>query len=47
MHLPDALRHEKAAGIESAKRVSAAIIATRREGVLDRGRKQTEESGKG
>lgn len=47
MHLPEALRHEKAAGIASAKRVSAAMIATRREGVLSRGRQQTGESEKG
>ena len=44
MHLPDALRFEKAAGIESAKQVSAAMIATRREGVFGRGRRQTEAS---
>ncbi len=47
MHLPDALRFEKAAGIESAKQVSAATIATRRDGVFNRGRQQTDESGKG
>lgn len=47
MHLPDALRFEKAAGIESAKRVTAAAIATRRKGVLDRGRAQTEATEKG
>lgn len=40
MHLPDALRAEKLAGIESARQISAATIATRREGVFNRGREQ-------
>lgn len=40
MHLPEALRYEKAAGIESAKAISAATIAARREGVFARGREQ-------
>lgn len=40
MHLPDALKAEKAAGIESAKQVNASTIATRREGVFNRGREQ-------
>ncbi len=38
--LPDALRAEKAAGIASARQVSAAAIAARRAGVFDRGRAQ-------
>ena len=38
--VPDALRAEKAAGIESARLVSAAAIASRRAGVFDRGRAQ-------
>jgi len=42
MHLPEALRHEKAAAIESAKQISAATVATRREGVFARGREQSE-----
>jgi enoyl-CoA hydratase len=41
MHLPEALRYEKAAAIESAKEISAATIAARREGVFARGREQT------
>lgn len=45
MHLPDALRAEKLAGIESARQVSAATIAARREGVFSRGREQTGKSG--
>lgn len=43
MHLPDALRYEKDAAIESAKQISAAIIAARREGVFVRGREQSKE----
>ena len=43
MHLPDALRYELAAGIESAKQISAATVAARREGVFARGREQSEE----
>jgi enoyl-CoA hydratase len=42
MHLPDALRYELAAGIESAKQISAATVAARREGVFARGREQSE-----
>ncbi|HQX79724.1 MAG TPA: enoyl-CoA hydratase [Steroidobacteraceae bacterium] len=46
MHLPDALRYERAAGTESAKAISAATLAARREGVLARGREQSDlESG--
>ena len=46
MHLSDALRHERAAGTESAKAISAATLAARREGVLTRGREQSDlESG--
>ncbi|MFN8624509.1 MAG: enoyl-CoA hydratase [Candidatus Binatia bacterium] len=41
MPLPEALRYEKATAIESAKQISAATIATRREGVFQRGREQT------
>lgn len=40
MLLPDALRHERAAAIESARAATAAMIAARREGVVARGRKQ-------
>lgn len=40
MHLPDALRYERAAGTESAKAVSATTLAARREGVVARGREQ-------
>jgi enoyl-CoA hydratase len=42
MPLPDALRYEKAAAIQSAKEISAATIAARREGVFARGRDQTQ-----
>ena len=45
MHLPDALRFEKAAGIESAKQVNASTIATRRDGVMQRGREGGSEQG--
>ena len=46
MHLSDALCHERAAGTESAKAISAATLAARREGVLARGREQSDlESG--
>ena len=46
MHLPDALRYERAAGTESAKAISAATLAARREGVMARGRGQSDrESG--
>jgi len=41
MHLPDALRYESAAAIESAKRISAATVAARREDVFARGREQS------
>ncbi len=41
MPLPDALRYERAASIESAKAATAALIAMRREGVLARGREQS------
>ncbi len=41
MPLPEALRYERAASIESAKAATAALIATRREGVLTRGREQS------
>jgi enoyl-CoA hydratase len=40
MHLPEALRYEKAAGIESAKAVTADTIAARCDGVFARGRSQ-------
>jgi enoyl-CoA hydratase len=40
MSLPDALAYERRAGIESARAVSSAEIAGRREGVLRRGREQ-------
>ena len=39
-NLPDALEAEKAAGIASAKQVSAATIASRRMGIFNRGRDQ-------
>lgn len=42
MHLPEALSYEKAAAIESAKQISAAAVAARREGVIARGREQSE-----
>jgi enoyl-CoA hydratase len=42
MHLPDALRYERAVGAESAKAVSAATLAARREGVVARGREQSD-----
>ena len=45
MILPDALRHERAAGIQSAKAATAAMIAARREGVLNRGRVQSKGKG--
>lgn len=45
MLLPDALRHERAAGIQSAKAATAAMIAARREGVLHRGRVQSKGKG--
>ncbi len=41
MPLPDALRYERAASIESAKAATAALIAMRREDVLARGREQS------
>jgi enoyl-CoA hydratase len=44
MHLPDALRYEHAASIESAKQISAATVAARREGVFARGREQSEKN---
>lgn len=44
IHLPDALKAEKLAGIESARQVTAAEIATRREGVFHRGRDQTRQA---
>lgn len=44
MNLPDALRYESAAAADSAKRISAATVAARREGIIARGREQ---SGKG
>jgi len=44
MHLPDALRYERAASIESAKQISAATVAARREGVFARGREQSEKN---
>lgn len=46
MHLPEALSHEKAVAIESAKAISAATISQRREGVFERGREQSQ-SGQG
>ena len=42
MHLPDALRYELAAGTASAKQISADTIAARREGVIARGREQSD-----
>jgi len=45
MHMPDALKAEKLAGIESARQISVADIAARREGVFDRGRDQTRHAG--
>lgn len=41
MALPDALRHEREASIESAKAATAAMIAIRRQDVLARGREQS------
>jgi enoyl-CoA hydratase len=46
MHLPEALHFEKAAAIESARQISASTIATRREGVINRGREQTQQAGR-
>lgn len=46
MHLPEALRYEKAAAIESARQISATTIANRREGVFSRGREQTQQAGR-
>jgi len=43
MHLADALPWELARAIESAKAATAAIIAKRREGVFERGRKQSDQ----
>lgn len=40
MLLPDALRHERAVAIESARAATAALIAARRDGVVARGREQ-------
>ena len=40
MHLDDALRYEFDAGVESSKQIDSAAIASRREQVMDRGRKQ-------
>jgi len=40
MLLPEALRHERATSLESAKAATAAMIAARREEVLARGRAQ-------
>ncbi len=42
-HLPDALRDERLIAIESAKQITAAMIAARRDGVLDRNRQQSPE----
>jgi enoyl-CoA hydratase len=42
MHLDEALRWELAEAVESARQISAATIATRREGVFQRGRDQSE-----
>lgn len=47
MHLPDALAMELAAGIESARQVSAATLAGRRDAVIQRGRQQGEQGGSG
>ncbi len=41
MLLPEALRYERTASIESAKAATAAMIAARRESVLARGREQS------
>jgi len=41
-HFQDALHEETAIAIESAKRTSAVTISSRREGVLDRNRAQSE-----
>jgi enoyl-CoA hydratase len=40
MHLPDALAFERSAAIESARAVSSATLASRREAVTQRGREQ-------
>ena len=40
MHFDDAMQFEFDAGVESAKRIDSSQIAARREGVIDRGRKQ-------
>ncbi len=40
MHLDDALQYEFDAGVESSKQIDSSAIASRREGVMDRGRKQ-------
>ena len=40
MSFDDAMRFEFEAGVESAKRIDSSQIAARREGVIDRGRKQ-------
>lgn len=45
MLLPEALSYEKAAAIESAKQISSATVAARREGVFARGREQSERGG--
>jgi enoyl-CoA hydratase len=45
MHLPEALKMELAAGIESSRQVSAATLAARREGVVQRGREQGQQGG--
>jgi len=41
MHLPDALRYESGVASESAKAARAAVVAGRREGILQRGREQS------
>lgn len=45
MHLPDALAMELAAGIESARQVSATTLARRRDAVIERGREQDGQGG--